>query len=81
MNWRGGLKTSQGIFWFAMAGILGWPFASALCAPYILEELVLMVFSDSTAKLESGIRIGRGIVAAVLILVRRICVMGLSLTA
>ncbi|KAM6521330.1 mannosyltransferase [Fusarium solani] len=41
MNWRGGLKTSQGMFWFAAAGILGWPFASALCAPFMLEELVL----------------------------------------
>lgn len=70
MNWRGGLKTALGIFWFAMAGILGWPFASALCFPYILEEIVLMVYSDGNAKFEAVIRIGRGIIAGVLLLVR-----------
>lgn len=70
MNWRGGLKTAQGIFWFAMAGVLGWPFAAALCAPYVLEELILMVFSDTNAKFEAAIRIGRGIVAGIVLLVR-----------
>ncbi|RSM00701.1 hypothetical protein CEP52_008980 [Fusarium oligoseptatum] len=46
MNWKGGLKTSQGMFWFAAAGILGWPFASAL----------------------SFVRVGRGVVSAILLL-------------
>ena len=69
MNWRGGLKTSQGIFWFAMAGILGWPFASALCFPYIAEEVLLVFFSDKDAFIESIVRLGRGVVSAILILV------------
>lgn len=69
MNWRGGLKTSQGIFWFAMGGILGWPFAAALCAPYILEEVVFTFFSDKEAFIESLIRLMRGVISGVIILV------------
>lgn len=69
MNWRGGLKTAQGIFWFAMAGILGWPFAAALCAPYVIEEFVLMLFSDQASRFDFFMRITRGVVSAVLLLV------------
>lgn len=73
MNWRGGLKTSQGMFWFAAAGILGWPFAAALCAPFMLEELILLVFGDKTALWEAFVRIGRGVVSAILLLVSLTC--------
>lgn len=45
MNWRGGLRTASGIAWFAVGGIIGWPFAMALCAPFLLEEAVLAVMS------------------------------------
>lgn len=69
MNWRGGLKTSQGIFWFATAGILGWPFAAALSFPYVLEELVLMLFTDRDTFLESFIRLVRGVIAGFLVIV------------
>lgn len=69
MNWRGGIKTAHGIFWFAAAGILGWPFASALCAPYLLEELVLVLFSDKDAFIESIIRFFRGVIAGLIVLV------------
>lgn len=41
MDWRGGSRTAQGIMWFAIGGIVGWPFATALIAPFLLEELVL----------------------------------------
>ncbi|UNI13388.1 Dextrin dextranase [Purpureocillium takamizusanense] len=67
MNWRGGLKTSQGIFWFAMGGVLGWPFAAALCAPYILEEIVFTFVSDKTAFIESLIRLVRGVISGLII--------------
>ncbi|KAF7559513.1 hypothetical protein G7046_g4649 [Stylonectria norvegica] len=68
MNWRGGLKTSHAIFWFAMAGVLGWPFAAALCAPYMLEELVLAIFSDNVARFEWFHRTSRGVVAGGILL-------------
>jgi alpha-1,2-mannosyltransferase len=54
MNWKGGLKTAQGIFWFAIGGILGWPFAIALCIPFLFEEIIFA---------------SRGFVAALLVLV------------
>jgi alpha-1,2-mannosyltransferase len=69
MNWRGGLRTAQGIFWFAAAGILGWPFASALCAPYMLEEIMFLFFNDKDAILDSLLRISRGVVAGLILLV------------
>ncbi|PHH80373.1 hypothetical protein CDD80_1818 [Ophiocordyceps camponoti-rufipedis] len=68
MNWRGGLKTSRGIFWFAVGAILGWPFAAALCAPFIVEEVVLAVFSDAQATFEAFVRLFRGGVAGLLVL-------------
>jgi alpha-1,2-mannosyltransferase len=46
MNWRGGLKTSQGMFWFAVGGVFGWPFATALCLPFVLEESLFALLSD-----------------------------------
>ena len=73
MNWRGGLKTAQGIFWFAVGGILGWPFAAALCAPFVLEEAVIAMFSDKDAFIESIIRVCRGVISGLLVLVRILC--------
>lgn len=69
MNWRGGLRTSYGIFWFAAAGILGWPFAAALCAPFILEEAVFALFNDSSALFESFMRALRGATAGLILVV------------
>ena len=43
MDWRGGLKTAQGIMWFGIAGIVGWPFAVAMALPLVLEEMLLAV--------------------------------------
>ncbi|KAI0469578.1 glycosyltransferase family 22 protein [Xylaria cf. heliscus] len=67
MNWRGGVKTSWGIWWFAVGGILGWPFASALCAPFMLEEALFALMSDRERFWESMLRILRGVIAALLL--------------
>jgi alpha-1,2-mannosyltransferase len=77
MNWTGGLKTSWGIWWFALGGILGWPFASALCVPFVLEEGIYALMSDQTALFESFMRIARGIVAAGLFIVSWALYLGL----
>ncbi len=72
MNWRGGLKTSWGIWWFAVGGILGWPFASALCAPFLVEEGILAVFAfmrDREKFYEAVLRVGRGVIAALVLVV------------
>ncbi|KAK4240529.1 Alg9-like mannosyltransferase family-domain-containing protein [Achaetomium macrosporum] len=67
MNWRGGLKTSQGMFWFALGGVLGWPFAIALCAPFVAEEVFFALVSDKERFFESFIRLVRGVVATLLL--------------
>ncbi len=69
MNWRGGLRTSQAMFWFAVGGVLGWPFASALCAPFLAEEGILAMLSDKDRFIEAIIRVTRGVVATVLLVV------------
>jgi alpha-1,2-mannosyltransferase len=69
MNWKGGLKTSWGIWWFGVGGILGWPFASALCAPFLLEEGFFALMSDRERFWEACLRVGRGVIAALLLLV------------
>ena len=48
MNWRGGLKTAQGIMWFGIGAIIGWPFAGALVMPFLFEEVVLAVWTKDT---------------------------------
>ncbi|KAI1825925.1 glycosyltransferase family 22 protein [Xylaria intraflava] len=67
MNWRGGLRTAWGIWWFAVGGILGWPFASALCAPFMLEEAIFALMSDRQQFRETLLRVGRGVIAALLL--------------
>lgn len=69
MNWRGGLKTAQGIFCFALGGILGWPFAMALSAPFLFEEVVFACLSSKDAFIETILRFIRGIVSGLIVLV------------
>jgi alpha-1,2-mannosyltransferase len=69
MNWRGGLKTSWGMFWFALGGVLGWPFAIALCAPFVAEEVFFALVGDNEHLFESFVRLSRGVVATLLIVV------------
>ncbi|KAF2426184.1 hypothetical protein EJ08DRAFT_689215 [Tothia fuscella] len=39
MDWKGGLRTAQGIMWFGIGATLGWPFAAALVFPFLFEEV------------------------------------------
>lgn len=70
MNWRGGLKTALGMFYFSVGGILGWPFAIALSAPFLLEELIFASLSSKDAFIDAIMRFVRGFVAGLLVLVR-----------
>ncbi|KIV94903.1 hypothetical protein PV10_02624 [Exophiala mesophila] len=38
---RAGLKTASGIMWFAIGGLLGWPFAAALILPFVAEDFLI----------------------------------------
>ncbi|KAL2878987.1 mannosyltransferase [Colletotrichum sp. CLE4] len=68
MNWRGGLKTAQGIFWFAVGAVVGWPFAAALCTPFLIEEALFAALSDTDRLLEAIMRVVRGVVAGLIVL-------------
>ncbi len=69
INWRGGIKTSMGMFWFAVGGVFGWPFAIALCAPFVLEEVFFALFSDEERRFEAAFRVFRGVVATLVLVV------------
>lgn len=73
MNWRGGPRTSLGIWWFAVGGILGWPFASALCAPFLIEEgiltLVSLIYGERQGFVQAILRVSKGVVSALVLLV------------
>lgn len=50
LDWRGGQKTAQGIMWFGLGAIIGWPFAGALIIPLLLEEFVIGFLAGSLKK-------------------------------
>ncbi|KAI0161819.1 glycosyltransferase family 22 protein [Hypoxylon sp. FL1284] len=69
LNWRGGIRTAWGIWWFAVGGILGWPFASALCAPFLIEEVIFqLIIRERDSVYNAALRIGRGVTASLLLL-------------
>lgn len=45
MDWSGGIRTAQGIFWFGVGSMLGWPFAGALVLPFLAEEVLLAIIT------------------------------------
>lgn len=65
MDWRGGLRTAQGIWAFGSGAVLGWPFAAAMIIPFALEEVLLAKISDQIKEL--GMRILDGGVRSLII--------------
>lgn len=51
LDYKNGPKTAQGIMWFALGAIMGWPFAGALILPLIVEEIVICFFAGSLESL------------------------------
>ncbi|KAJ9615927.1 mannosyltransferase [Cladophialophora chaetospira] len=47
MDWHGGPKTANGIMWFGIGALLGWPFAGALIVPFVLEEWLIAIVGQS----------------------------------
>jgi alpha-1,2-mannosyltransferase len=47
LDLKGGPKIAQGIMWFALGAIVGWPFAGALILPLLAEEAMISVLSGS----------------------------------
>ncbi|EMC95655.1 glycosyltransferase family 22 protein [Baudoinia panamericana UAMH 10762] len=76
MDWRGGLRTAQGIWMFGVGACLGWPFAAALSAPFLIEELYLASISDTQGMLELFWRVVDGVVRTLLCLGLQVSVDG-----
>lgn len=55
LDWRGGQKIPQGIMWFGLGAIVGWPFAGALAIPLVLEELAIGFIAGSMRTVVSNI--------------------------
>ena len=51
MDWRGGLKTAQGIMWFGIGAIVGWPFSGILIAPLLIEDLALSSLTGDVSEI------------------------------
>ena len=67
MDWHGGSKTAAGIMWFGIGGIVGWPFAAALVAPFILEEMIISLVTKKVVGVAR--RFLDGIVRSLVVLV------------
>lgn len=76
MDWRGGLRTAQGIWCIGTGACLGWPFAVAMSAPFLLEELCLaMVGNDWRIGLQELFwRVVDGSVRTLLVLTMQVAV-------
>lgn len=55
LDLRNGPKTAQGIMWFGLGAIVGWPFAGALLAPLLAEQVIVCLFDGSLGLLFSTI--------------------------
>lgn len=47
LDLNNGPRIAQGIMWFALGAIVGWPFAGALILPLLAEEAIISVLSGS----------------------------------
>lgn len=71
MDWRGRLRTVEGIAWFAVGGIIGWPFSLLLAVPFLLEDLGFAILNDKEAVAEACQRYLKAAAICTAILVSR----------
>lgn len=70
LDWRGGLRTAQGIFCIGLGATLGWPFAAALVLPFLGEEVL---FASMTGEYKGLFwRVVHGTVRTALVLATQI---------
>ena len=67
LDWSGKLKSAEGIMWFGIGSLIGWPFSAALIVPLIAEDLFLTTSMGINSEAIS--RYIEGIVRALIILV------------
>lgn len=45
------MRAVRGMFWFAVGGLLGWPFSMAMCIPFVLEECFAALYRGRVGSL------------------------------
>ncbi|CAG7979491.1 unnamed protein product [Penicillium salamii] len=51
LDWKNAQRAANGIIWFGLGTIVGWPFAGALIVPLLAEEVILTFISGSMVNL------------------------------
>ena len=74
MDWRGGLRTAQGILAIGAGACLGWPFAAAMAIPSLLEEVLFAAISDRQAQKALFWRVSYGTLATLLVLALQVAI-------
>lgn len=74
MDWRGGLRTAQGILAIGAGAVLGWPFSVAMAIPFLLEDLMFATISDRQGLIELFWRLVDGTVRALLVLTLQVSI-------
>ncbi|KEQ99860.1 glycosyltransferase family 22 protein [Aureobasidium subglaciale EXF-2481] len=76
MDWRGGMRTATGMMCMIGGAFLGWPFAAALIAPFMVEEFTLAYFTDKEEFISFCYRILDGSVRSTIVLVLQFIIDG-----
>lgn len=74
MDWRGGLRTAQGILTVGGGALLGWPFSAAMAIPFLLEEFMFATISDRQGMIELFWRLVDGTVRTLLVLAMQVAI-------
>lgn len=67
MDWRGGIRTAQGLMWCGIGTVLGWPFVGAFVLPFIAEEIFLVSLTGEG--IECITRLADGLTRSAVVLV------------
>ena len=74
MDWRGGLRTAQGIFAIGAGAVLGWPFAVLMSAPFLIEEIIYGAVGDQETFVQMILRFTYGTTRALLVLAAQVAI-------
>lgn len=58
MDWKRSARTTAGIRWFGIGGIIGWPFAAALAVPFLLEDAAMTWITAEWIELLRSVLLG-----------------------
>ena len=72
MDWRGGLRTAQGIFAIGTGAVLGWPFAAAMAMPFLLEEVMMASITDQQGIADFIWRVADGSIRTLIVLTSQV---------